>query len=249
MTDLTPQAAVLTAAFSSPVPAAPSSSTSAPMAAPTAPPSSSPVGPQGEITDAQGVQIVRDIQKDLATGKISQAQADARFAEMHTPLDQRVIPFDNRTDEQRLIDDHFPPAQEKDFLIRYFPPGREPQVMPKELHEFDQHARGWLSAAQFDRTLCNSLVTQISRVAQHTNTMTPDQLETYGENEYVKLQATYKDTLEDKLRQAGRMVEDLDKKQPGLKNLLRSKGIGDSALVASILIGQSEIYWARRKGR
>ena len=79
--------------------------------------------------------------------------------------------------------------------------------------------------------------------------MTPDQLETYGENEYVKLQAAYKDTLEDKLRQAGRMVEELENKQPGLKNLLKSKGIGDSALVASILIGQLEIYWVRRKGR
>ena len=36
-------------------------------------------------------------------------------------------------------------------------------------------------------------------------------------------------------------------KAPGLKNLLRSKGVGDNALVASLLIRQSERYWARRR--
>jgi len=43
------------------------------------------------------------------------------------------------------------------------------------------------------------------------------------------------------------MVEALEAKQPGLKNLLRSKGVGDNALVASLLIRQSERYWARRR--
>jgi hypothetical protein len=42
------------------------------------------------------------------------------------------------------------------------------------------------------------------------------------------------------------MIHDLDLKQPGLKNLLRSKGIGDNALVASMLIGHAAIYHARR---
>ena len=64
------------------------------------------------ITDAQGAQIERDIREDLAKGKISQAIADARFAELNTPLDQRVAPPDTRTAEQKLIDDHFPPAKE-----------------------------------------------------------------------------------------------------------------------------------------
>jgi hypothetical protein len=49
--------------------------------------------------------------------------------------------------------------------------------------------------------------------------------------------------------EASQMVEAFEQKQPGLKNLLRSKGIGDSALVANMLIGQSERYWGRRKRR
>jgi hypothetical protein len=55
--------------------------------------------------------------------------------------------------------------------------------------------------------------------------------------------------LGEKLRAAGRMVEVLEKTTPGLKNLLRSKGLGDNAMVASLLIQQSERFWARRKVR
>jgi hypothetical protein len=44
------------------------------------------------------------------------------------------------------------------------------------------------------------------------------------------------------------MVEALDAKTPGLKILLKSKGIGDNAMVASLLIQQAEQYWARWKG-
>jgi len=62
----------------------------------------------------------------------------------------------------------------------------------------------------------------------------------------VKLEKAYGSKLNEKLNAAGRMVEALEKKQPGLKKLLKSKGIGDNALVASMLIAQSEVYWARR---
>jgi hypothetical protein len=232
--DLSPAAATLTAVFSSAVPAAP-------QAAPTAPLVVEPHSHAG-LTDAQGAQIIRDIRDDLAKGKISQAVADARFNEMHTPLDQRVVPSDIRTEEQKLIDDHFPVAKESDYLIRYFPPGREPQVMPKELQEFDQTARTWLSGAEFPRELGNSLIVSIERTAQATKHMDANQLEQYGSDEFEKLTRAYggEDKLQEKLRAAAVMIDALDKKQPGLKNLLRSKGIGDSALVVAQIIGQSD---------
>ena len=43
--------------------------------------------------------------------------------------------------------------------------------------------------------------------------------------EYEKLQRVYGDALEEKLTSAGRMVAAIDQKTPGLKNLLRSKGL------------------------
>ncbi|HYM89549.1 MAG TPA: hypothetical protein VES92_10600 [Nitrospiraceae bacterium] len=84
-------------------------------------------------------------------------------------------------------------------------------------------------------------------MARQTKAMTPDQLESYGLIEYEKLQQVYGDKLEEKLIAAGHMVVALDQKTPGLKNLLRSKGLGDNAMIASMLIGQAERYWARRR--
>ena len=66
--------------------------------------------------------------------------------------------------------------------------------------------------------------------------MTPDQLEQYGYAEFAKLEKAFGPKLPEKLHSAALMIHDLDLKQPGLKNLLRSKGIGDSALIASMLI-------------
>jgi hypothetical protein len=39
------------------------------------------------------------------------------------------------------------------------------------------------------------------------------------------------------------------RRRRGLKNLLKSKGIGDSSLVVAQILGQSERWHARRKGR
>jgi hypothetical protein len=79
--------------------------------------------------------------------------------------------------------------------------------------------------------------------------MTPDQLESYGLIEYEKLQKVYGEGLEEKLRAAGRMVVAIDQKTPGLKNSLKSKGLWDNAMVVAQIIGQSERWHARRKGR
>jgi hypothetical protein len=91
------------------------------------------------------------------------------------------------------------------------------------------------------------LVTTIAKVAQTTKAMTPDQLETYGYREFEKLQKAHGPALDERLQAAARMVHDLDQKTPGLKNLLKSRGIGDNAMVANILIAHAQIYHARKR--
>jgi hypothetical protein len=88
-------------------------------------------------------------------------------------------------------------------------------------------------------------------VAQQTKNMNADELESYGYAEFAKLERAYggEDKLQEKLRAAAVMIDALDKKQPGPKNLLRSKGIGDNLLVVAQIIGQSERWHARRKVR
>jgi hypothetical protein len=97
------------------------------------------------------------------------------------------------------------------------------------------------------RELGNSLVNVVAKVTQTTKHMTPAQLDAYDEAEFAKLETVYGPALDDKLRTAGCMVEDLEKKQPGLKHLVRAKSIGDNAMIASLLIQQSQRDWARRR--
>lgn len=153
---------------------------------------------------------------------------------------------DTRSPAEKQLDAHFPAAKPEEFTIRYGDPSQETTMTP-DLKQFDDSARTWLSSAGLPREIGNSLVNEIDRVVQRTHRMTEAQLEEYGVAEFSKLQRVYGDKLEDKLNQAGRMIADLDLKRPGLKNLLRSKGIGDSALVASMLIQHSEIYHQKRK--
>jgi hypothetical protein len=146
-----------------------------------------------------------------------------------------------------MLDKQFPAAKPEDYIIRYGLPGQELPMTPA-LAQFDQSSRTWLSAAGFPRGTGNSLVNAIAKVAQHTKSMTPDQLEQYGYAEFAKLEKIHGPALEERLQSAARMVADLDQTTPGLKNLLRSKGIGDNAMVANMLIAHAQIFHAR-KGR
>ena len=121
--------------------------------------------------------------------------------------------------------------------------------MTPEMTAFDHSARAWLSGAEFPRDGGNALITQIERVAQQTQHMSADELERYGYAEFAKLENAYGETLDEKLRAAAVMIDALDKTQPGLKQLLQTRGIGDNARVAAQIIGQSECWHARRKGR
>ena len=159
-----------------------------------------------------------------------------------TILDDLGIPAHARryaSDEQKLVDEQFPEAKPEDCQIRYANPGRVAPPMTLEMNPFDQSAHTWLSGAEFPCDLGNSLVSAIERVAQQIKNMNADELESYGDAEFTKLERAYggEDKLQEKLRAAAVMIDALDKNQPELKNLLRSKGIGDTALVVAQILG------------
>lgn len=184
---------------------------------------------------------------DLAAGKISPEAVNKAFSQLNA-TETQLAP-DMRSDEAKALDTAFPPAGPQEFTIRYNAPGDDALTMSPGMKVFDQSARTWLSGAQFPRDLGNTLVNTITKVMQTTKSMTPDQLNDYSTREYAKLEKAFGSTLDDKLRAAGHMVEALDTKTPGLKNLLRARGIGDNALIASMLIQQAERFHARNKGR
>ena len=239
MSELTPQAAILTAAFGHP-PATPAPAPATP-ATPAAP--AEPYSPVSPRYAAQWIEREKD---NLAQGKISPEEATRRFDALGATPEQRAP--DLRSAEVKLLD-QLPPASPGEYLIRYAAPGQEEAPRTPETTAFDHSARAWLSGAEFPRDSGNSLISQIQRVAQQTKHMNADELDSYGYSEFAKLENAYGDTLDAKLEAARQMVQALEKTTPGLNNLLKSNGIGDNALIVAQIIGQSECWHARRKGR
>jgi len=214
-------------------------------AAPTVTPHVEP-HTKASVSESEAAQMMGWLKQDLAQGRISPEQAAKAFDQLQATEEQRGP--DTRTDEQKALDKQFPLAKESDYVIRYGEPGQEP-TMTSELKQFDTSARAWMSGAGLPRELGNTLVNTIAKVAQTTKAMTLDQLESYGYTKFAKLEKAYGATLEEKLQSAAMMIHALDQKTPGLKNLLKSRGIGDPALVVAQIFGQSERWHARRKGR
>ena len=109
-----------------------------------------------------------------------------------------------------------------------------------------QVTRMWMSTAGMPKNIGDSLVSTISKVAETTKGMTADQLDQYGYREYEKLQRVHGAKPDERLSQAAVMIDDLEQQRPGLKNLLKSRGIGDNALIVNMLIQHATIYHARR---
>jgi hypothetical protein len=195
-----------------------------------------------ELTPEQAADEAVFIKNQYLAGKITPEVAERAFKDLGTSSEHMLKP-DTRTDEVKQLDAAYPPARPNDYLISY---GDLPQS--PELKLFDQSARSWLSAAEFDQSLGNTLVNTISQIARSTQRMTPQELDRFAASEFEKLQSVYgKEELERKLNDAGLMVQDIERKHPGLKQLLKIKGLGDSSLISNMLIQQAERYWIRRK--
>jgi hypothetical protein len=138
MTDLTPAAAIRAFAFSTgpTAPAQPAAPPAAP-ATPTAP--AVPVEPYSPVDPRYAAQWIEVEKENLAKGKISPEEAIRRFDALGATPEQRAP--DTRSAEVKLLDQHFPPAKETDFLIPYADPGRPAPPMTKELQQFDTNAR------------------------------------------------------------------------------------------------------------
>jgi hypothetical protein len=199
--------------------------------------------PKASVSASEAAQMIEWHKAELTAGKITQEQANKIFDQLGATPEQRAP--DTRSDEARQLDATFPPGKPSDYAsCMAFPSQDVPIAL--ELKAFDTNARTWLSDAQFPRDVGTSLVNAIAKVAQQTQRMNPDELETYGYAELAKLEKAYGPALDEKLRQAGRMVEALEKKTPGLKNFLKSKGLGDNAFIVSMLIQQAERWHASR---
>jgi hypothetical protein len=193
-----------------------------------------------ELNPAEAAKMTEWVVADLKAGKITPEVAERAFADLGTSTSEQMKP-DTRTPEQVALDRDFPPAQPNEYVIQWGLPASP------ELKQADESARLWLSEAGFPQHLGNSLVNTIEQVTRHTKNMTPQQLGSWAQAEFQKLQGVYGSDLDAKLNAAGTMIDAIDRQRPGLKKMLLSQGIGDSSLVSNLLIAQAERWALRRK--
>lgn len=195
-----------------------------------------------ELNPAQAETMAAWIREDVAAGKLTPEQAEKAFNELSTPVENRT---DGRSPVAKELDEagFAPAAKPEDYVIHW---GQE---MTPELKQFDTAARSaWLHGAGFPRELGNSLVHQISKVIQRNAGKTPAQLDAEADANIIRLQGVHGDTLPEKFAAANKMIHELEAKQPGLKRLLTSHGVGDDPITVNLLLAQAERYWARKRG-
>jgi hypothetical protein len=234
-------------------------STAPPPAPATAidPAPSAPVAPPAALTAPPGTAL--EIAQLLAAGKIDTAQAGKlskagnistmQVAQALTTLRAAAQPqADTRTDAEKAVDRDFgPAAKPEEFHTRYYTPGQEPAVVPKEVQAFDANVRGWMADAGLSRELGNSVFSTLSKAIQHTHTMTAEQRESHRDSENAKMEKLFgPDWHETKLKPVRAMLDAIDQKRPGLKALVREHG--DNAVFLAQLIQAAAIYH-RRLGR
>lgn len=242
--DLTPQAAIRAFVFSPPAtPATPTAVQPAPTQ-PVTPPVVEPHSKNG-LSAAEAATMADWTRKDLASGKISSEQAEKIFSELNTPMELRTP--DARGEEKQMDQVFGVPAKPEEYLIPYGKPGEAIQ-MTEQIKAFDGAVSGWMADSGMTREFGNSVVTIISKAIQHTATMTAEQREIYKDQENEKLHQLFggQDKLEAQLQPAARMIDEIDRKRPGLKEFVRAHG--DNAMFVAQLIQAARIYHAR-KGR
>jgi hypothetical protein len=203
--------------------------------------------PKASLSASEATTMQGWIKQDLASGKMTPEQAAKAFDDIGTPMDQRGSETPQSAEQQQL-DQQFPPAKPEDYLIRYYTPGQEPPVMPKEVQAFDANARGWMADMGLPRDFGNATVNILSKSIQHLSALSPDQRESYKEQENEKLRTLFggQDKLDEALEPARQMIHEVEQKRPGLKDFVRVHG--DHAMFVAQLIQAARIYHAR-KGR
>jgi len=203
-------------------------------------------GPQVALSPRDAETAIGWEKDNLAKGRITREEANTRLDALGATPEQRAP--DQRTDEQKQLDQQFPPAKESEYMIRYYTPGQEPAVTPKEVLAFDANARGWMADMGLPRDFGNSTVNILSKSIQHLSTLSPEQRESYKEQENDKLRALFggQDKLNEALEPARQMIHEVEQKRPGLKDFVRAHG--DHAMFVAQLIQAARVYHAR-KGR
>jgi hypothetical protein len=192
----------------------------------------------GGVSNVQQFQIreggfTADQERTLASwmvqeGKLSHEQANQMLSEGGLePLPDPAEKSTNSIAEE--IDKAFPPAKPEQYDFQLI--GPDDEYTPK-IAAFDKQVRDILSTGRFPREIGNFVADEISQTATRTHAMTDAQRAIWEQNERLTLERMWgPEKMQQRLALAQQLVQEVDKKHPGLVELLETTGAGNSSMV------------------
>lgn len=143
------------------------------------------------------------------------------------------------------IDKAFPPGKFEEFQLPSFTE-EDGQYTP-ELQAFDKAARTWLSEGRFTKEIGKYLGEEIDRIATAHHARSDIEKKEWMRHEEQTLRSLYGRDYDRKLELAERLVNELEAKRPGLKELLKVTGASHSAMIVAQLMEQAQRLYDRQQ--
>lgn len=118
-----------------------------------------------------------------------------------------------------------------------------------EFVETDKKYRAWLSTAQFPSGVGSFLAEEIHQVSNDHSKMTEAERTLWARSEKIKLEKIWGPEYESKVTLARQLISELEKKHPGIVELLDESGAGNSAMVISKVAFHAERLRMKADGK
>lgn len=137
-----------------------------------------------------------------------------------------------------------------------FTPGRAEEFRLPRLNEdpnapvdmkVDGAVRGWLSEARLSPEIGNFVAAEVNKVAQRWATMSEGERTLWQQSEKLRLERLGFNS--ERIAVCRQMIEELEKKRPGVIQVLEDTGAGNSSTVIAMLVQHAERLAARHGGK
>jgi hypothetical protein len=203
--------------------------------------SEAPALPAGQAETLRG--MADDL---IAKGVPADRVWEALKADGGTPPEDATkapAPDPRLSEEAAEIDAAFPAAREIEFQIPELAMPGQPAGAP-ELATADKAFRGWLAEGRFTRESGNFVAAEVHKHAERFLALPEHQRTTERTLGAIaartRLERLYGDQAPEKIRMAHQLVDEIEKRKPGLKAFLEASGAGNSPELISTLATQAE---------
>jgi hypothetical protein len=144
------------------------------------------------------------------------------------------------------IDEAFPPAAAEAFDLSGIFTADHGNAINLEALEAEKTMRGWLAEARFSKAIGSAVAQEAARFAPTWQSMDDAGREAHSTEVRAQLHRMWGDQTPARIALAQRLVAEIEKKRPGIRDMLEASGAGSNLRVLVNLGLQAERLAARR---